>query len=69
MDNHLLSNRRTGEGFVDLILAAAVFVYGDSRFFGGRGRSNDIFASVKKGNSHLDVFAWNGSVILMDSSY
>ncbi len=69
MDNHWLNSRRTGEGFVIWILAAAVFVFGDSRFFGGRGRSNDIFASsVKGGSFHIDIFAWNGSVIFLTDS-
>ncbi len=51
------------------ILSEAVFVFGDSRFFGGRGRFNDIFAPVKGGSFHIDIFAWNRSVILTDSSY
>ena len=68
MANHRLNSRRTGEGFVIWILGEAVFVYGDSRFLGGRGRSNDIFATVR-GDYHLDISAWIRSVILTDSSY
>ncbi len=49
MDNRLLRNRITGENFVIRILAAAVFVFGNSRVPGGRGRSNDIFATVRGG--------------------
>ena len=45
------------------ILRVAVFVCGNSRFFGGRGRFNDIFATVKGGSFHIDVFAWDGSAI------
>ena len=66
MDDRWL-NRRTGEGFVIWILATTVFVDGDSRFLGGRGRSNDIFATVR-GGSHLDIFVRNRSVVLTDSS-
>ena len=46
------------------ILRVTVFVCGKSRFFWGKGRSNDIFATVKGGSSHIyDVVAWNGSAI------